>query len=161
VGARLHQRLGVPLLFTAHSLGREKRRRLLSSGLDPSAIEARYALSRRIEAEEFALPGCPGGDQHPSGTRGAVRPLLPLPAGVGPGDSAWGRFPLLPPSPARCAGAGPRLRTAGAAPGSSPGVPAAAPPGDLPSGTDVRTFPPCWRPSAVPPPSIATTIWCW
>jgi len=55
VGARLHQRLGVPLLFTAHSLGREKRRRLLSSGLDPSAIEARYALARRIEAEEFAL----------------------------------------------------------------------------------------------------------
>ncbi|MFO0119342.1 MAG: glycosyl transferase family 1, partial [Cyanobium sp.] len=43
------------LLFTAHSLGREKRRRLLGSGLDPSAIEARYALGRRIEAEEFAL----------------------------------------------------------------------------------------------------------
>jgi len=55
VGARLHQRLGVPLVFTAHSLGREKRRRLLGSGLDPSAIEARYALARRIEAEEFAL----------------------------------------------------------------------------------------------------------
>ena len=55
VGARLHQRLGVPLLFTAHSLGREKRRRLLSTGLDPSAIEVRYALGRRIEAEEFAL----------------------------------------------------------------------------------------------------------
>ena len=55
VGARLHQRLGVPLLFTAHSLGREKRRRLLDSGLDPSAIEARYALGRRIQAEEFAL----------------------------------------------------------------------------------------------------------
>lgn len=55
VGARLHQRLGVPLLFTAHSLGREKRRRLLGTGMDPSAIEARYALDRRIEAEEFAL----------------------------------------------------------------------------------------------------------
>jgi sucrose-phosphate synthase len=55
VGARLHQRLGVPLLFTAHSLGREKRRRLLASGLDPCAIEARYALGRRIEAEEFTL----------------------------------------------------------------------------------------------------------
>jgi sucrose-phosphate synthase len=55
VGARLHQRLGVPLLFTAHSLGREKRRLLLSSGHDPSTIESRYALERRIEAEELAL----------------------------------------------------------------------------------------------------------
>ena len=55
VGARLQQRLGVPLLFTAHSLGREKRRRLLAAGADPAAIESRYALERRIAAEELAL----------------------------------------------------------------------------------------------------------
>jgi len=55
VGALLQQRLGVPLVFTAHSLGREKRRRLISSGLDSALIEARYALTRRIEAEELAL----------------------------------------------------------------------------------------------------------
>jgi len=55
VGARLHQCLGVPLLFTAHSLGREKRRRLQSSGLDSSLLEARYSFSRRIEAEELTL----------------------------------------------------------------------------------------------------------
>ena len=55
VGALLQQRLGVPLVFTAHSLGREKRRRLISSGLDPELIEARYALTRRIAAEELAL----------------------------------------------------------------------------------------------------------
>jgi sucrose-phosphate synthase len=55
VGALLRRRLGVPLVFTAHSLGREKRRRLLAAGLDPAQIEQHYAMSRRIEAEELAL----------------------------------------------------------------------------------------------------------
>jgi len=55
VGARLQQRLGLPLVFTAHSLGREKRRRLLQAGHDPAELEQRYALSRRIAAEELAL----------------------------------------------------------------------------------------------------------
>ena len=55
VGVLLQQRLGVPLVFTAHSLGREKRRRLLSAGEDPLAIEARYHFRRRIAAEERAL----------------------------------------------------------------------------------------------------------
>jgi sucrose-phosphate synthase len=55
VGAMLRRRLGVPLVFTAHSLGREKRRRLTSSGLDPRLLEQRYALERRIAAEELAL----------------------------------------------------------------------------------------------------------
>jgi sucrose-phosphate synthase len=55
VGVLLQQRVGVPLVFTAHSLGREKRRRLLSAGEDPLAIEARYHFRRRIAAEERAL----------------------------------------------------------------------------------------------------------
>ena len=55
VGARLQQRLGLPLVFTAHSLGREKRRRLIDAGLDPAQLDALYALERRIAAEELAL----------------------------------------------------------------------------------------------------------
>lgn len=54
-GARLAALLGVPLIFTGHSLGREKRRLLLGRGQDEALIESRYQLSRRIEAEEHAL----------------------------------------------------------------------------------------------------------
>lgn len=55
VGARLANRLGVPLVHTGHSLGRVKRRRLLASGLKRDVIEARYNMARRIEAEETTL----------------------------------------------------------------------------------------------------------
>jgi sucrose-phosphate synthase len=55
VGALLQRRLGIPLVFTGHSLGREKRRRLIRAGLDSSQIEAQYAMARRIDAEEMAL----------------------------------------------------------------------------------------------------------
>ncbi|MEB3350928.1 MAG: HAD family hydrolase [Cyanobacteriota bacterium] len=55
VGALLKRRLGIPLVFTGHSLGREKRRRLVASGLDPRQIDQQYAMDRRIEAEELAL----------------------------------------------------------------------------------------------------------
>ena len=55
VGALVSQRTGIPLVFTGHSLGREKQRRLLESGLDWSQIEQTYAISRRIDAEERAL----------------------------------------------------------------------------------------------------------
>jgi sucrose-phosphate synthase len=55
VGARLAHTLGVPLLFTGHSLGRVKRGRLIASGLTATEIEERYNLSRRIAAEELAL----------------------------------------------------------------------------------------------------------
>jgi sucrose-phosphate synthase len=55
VGALLRRRLGIPLVFTAHSLGREKRRRLMTSGLEPSQIDQQYAMARRIDAEELAL----------------------------------------------------------------------------------------------------------
>ena len=55
VGSRLSHQLGVPLIHTGHSLGRVKRRRLLAAGLDSTAIEQRYSMSRRIEAEEQTL----------------------------------------------------------------------------------------------------------
>ena len=55
VGSLISQRLGIPLVFTGHSLGREKQRRLLESGLDRQQIEHTYSISRRIEAEERAL----------------------------------------------------------------------------------------------------------
>lgn len=55
VGALVSRRLGIPLVFTGHSLGREKLRRLLASGADHDQIEQLYAITRRIEAEELAL----------------------------------------------------------------------------------------------------------
>ena len=55
VGAQLAKLLGVPFVFTGHSLGRVKRDRLLADGLDPEVLEERYRITRRIEAEEQAL----------------------------------------------------------------------------------------------------------
>ncbi|MFP5504718.1 MAG: glycosyltransferase, partial [Gammaproteobacteria bacterium] len=55
VGARLSDLLGVPLVHTGHSLGREKRRRLLEQGQSKAQIEAQYNMAQRIEAEEYAL----------------------------------------------------------------------------------------------------------
>ncbi|MEY2644252.1 MAG: hypothetical protein RLZZ611_901 [Cyanobacteriota bacterium] len=55
VGALLAQRLRIPLVFTGHSLGREKLRRLLAAGLSHEQIEQQYAITARIAAEELAL----------------------------------------------------------------------------------------------------------
>ncbi len=55
VGTRLAHLLGIPLVHTGHSLGRVKRRRLLSTGLSSNEIEKRYNMARRIEAEENTL----------------------------------------------------------------------------------------------------------
>ena len=55
VGVRLSKILDVPLVFTAHSLGREKKRRLLDAGLKLAQIEKTYFISKRIAAEEEAL----------------------------------------------------------------------------------------------------------
>ena len=55
VGLKVASSLGLPLVFTGHSLGRVKRRRLLASGLSGKEIELRYHMSRRIEAEEETL----------------------------------------------------------------------------------------------------------
>jgi len=55
VGAQLSKLLGIPLVFTGHSLGRVKRERLLADGDDEESLEERYHLTTRIEAEEQAL----------------------------------------------------------------------------------------------------------
>ncbi len=55
VGVRLSNALNVPLIFTAHSLGREKKRKLLEAGLKTYQIEKLYSISKRINSEEEAL----------------------------------------------------------------------------------------------------------
>ena len=55
VASQLAGCLGLPMVFTGHSLGRDKRRRLLDHGMPPEEIEARFKISTRIEAEEVAL----------------------------------------------------------------------------------------------------------
>ncbi|MDH5470261.1 MAG: glycosyltransferase, partial [Gammaproteobacteria bacterium] len=55
VGVRLSNLLGVPLIHTGHSLGRDKRKRLLARGLSRQDIESTYNIERRIDAEEEIL----------------------------------------------------------------------------------------------------------
>ena len=55
VGVRLSQALKVPFIFTGHSLGREKKRKLLEAGLKTNQIEKLYCISKRISSEEEAL----------------------------------------------------------------------------------------------------------
>jgi sucrose-phosphate synthase len=55
VGVRLANLLAVPLVHTGHSLGRDKRKRLLAKGLSREAIETTYNMSRRVAAEEELL----------------------------------------------------------------------------------------------------------
>lgn len=55
VGSRLSHQLGIPLVHTGHSLGRNKRKQLLATVVKSSEIEATYNISRRIEAEETTL----------------------------------------------------------------------------------------------------------
>lgn len=55
VGAHLAGILGIPLVHTGHSLGRDKKQRLLSRGMKPENIESQYNISTRIEAEEYTL----------------------------------------------------------------------------------------------------------
>ncbi len=55
VGVLLSNFMGVPLIHTGHSLGRDKRKRLLAQGLSKEKLENVYRLSRRINAEEDIL----------------------------------------------------------------------------------------------------------
>ncbi|MFH1357192.1 MAG: HAD-IIB family hydrolase [bacterium] len=55
VGSHLANLIGVPLVFTGHSLGRVKRRRLINKSLNHDRIEKQYHLAQRIEAEEVTL----------------------------------------------------------------------------------------------------------
>jgi len=52
VGRQLSNVLGIPLIFTGHSLGRPKFDRLLQSGKKESAIERQFNLKKRISVEE-------------------------------------------------------------------------------------------------------------
>jgi len=55
VGVRLSNLLGVPLIHTGHSLGRDKRHRLLSAGMSNEEINKTYNMDRRVDAEEEVL----------------------------------------------------------------------------------------------------------
>ncbi|MCB1708009.1 MAG: glycosyltransferase, partial [Halioglobus sp.] len=55
VGVRLSNLLGVPLVHTGHSLGRDKRKRLLARGISREQIARSYNIDRRIDAEEEVL----------------------------------------------------------------------------------------------------------
>ena len=55
VGVRLSNLLGIPLVHTGHSLGRDKRKRLLARGLTGEQIASTYNIERRIDAEEDVL----------------------------------------------------------------------------------------------------------
>ncbi|MEN9222204.1 MAG: HAD-IIB family hydrolase, partial [Thermostichus sp. BF3_bins_97] len=55
VGTRLAAWLGIPLIYTGHSLGRVKRQRLLQQGQRSEVIEEQFHLQRRIAAEEATL----------------------------------------------------------------------------------------------------------
>lgn len=57
-GGQLARLLGIPFVFTGHSLGRVKKERLLAAGVPLEKIEKQYRINRRIEAEEFALETC-------------------------------------------------------------------------------------------------------
>lgn len=55
VGEQLSLLLGIPLIHTAHSLGREKRSRLIAAGRKPATIDKQFNFERRIAAEESVL----------------------------------------------------------------------------------------------------------
>ncbi|WP_150047789.1 HAD-IIB family hydrolase [Methylomonas rhizoryzae] len=55
VGLHISQLTGIPLVHTGHSLGRDKCRRLLATGMILNDIEQRYHILRRIDAEEDTL----------------------------------------------------------------------------------------------------------
>ena len=55
VGVKLSNLLGIHLVHTGHSLGRDKRKRLLASGMSRQQIDVTYNIERRIDAEEEVL----------------------------------------------------------------------------------------------------------
>ncbi|MDF0534049.1 HAD family hydrolase [Shewanella sp. A32] len=55
VATQISHLSGIPLVHTGHSLGRDKRKRLMASGMTSSEVEQKYNMRRRIEAEEQVL----------------------------------------------------------------------------------------------------------
>ena len=55
-GGQIARLLGIPFIFTGHSLGRVKKGRLMEQGKSTEAsLDRRFNFPARIEAEEFAL----------------------------------------------------------------------------------------------------------
>lgn len=54
-GAQLARLLHIPYVFTGHSLGRVKQKRLGMGNTTPESLEKKYKFSNRVEAEEVAL----------------------------------------------------------------------------------------------------------
>jgi sucrose-phosphate synthase len=52
VCTQLTQFFGIPFIHTGHSLGRDKKRKLLSDGMDMNEMEKRFKISHRINVEE-------------------------------------------------------------------------------------------------------------
>ena len=55
VGVRLSHISGLSLVYTGHSLGRDKLQRLMAKGLSRDEVDQRYNINRRIDAEEEIL----------------------------------------------------------------------------------------------------------
>lgn len=55
VAARLSKVLGIPIIFTGHSLGRFKLDNLLTRGMKRSRIYEAFSMAERIEAEEETI----------------------------------------------------------------------------------------------------------
>lgn len=55
VGAQLSHYIGVPLIFTGHSLGYDKLRTLMEKGMTEDEADKTYNIRRRIKAEETSL----------------------------------------------------------------------------------------------------------
>lgn len=55
VAMNLASLYGVPFVFTGHSLGLNKKFKLMEDGLSQDEIEKKYSMKRRIEIEEAAL----------------------------------------------------------------------------------------------------------
>lgn len=55
VATRISHLMEIPLVHTGHSLGRDKRKRLMAAGMTSTELEETYKIGRRIEAEEEVL----------------------------------------------------------------------------------------------------------
>jgi len=55
IATELSNLLGLPLIFTGHSLGRDKKHRLMESGMTEDNINKRFRLNHRIAVEEEIL----------------------------------------------------------------------------------------------------------
>lgn len=55
VATRISQMTGIPLVHTGHSLGRDKAKRLMATGMTSQQVDDIYNINQRIEAEEEVL----------------------------------------------------------------------------------------------------------